>query len=134
MAKQDKQKPWLTEPDQIEFQYRGYQCLIRRNPELKILCGYVAIPKDSKFYNVNDYDAICDSLQVWGGITFAGKINKTDSKFYLGFDCAHLEDYVPGIDGLPQCAINEVKNYKDIVFVKTELQHLVEQIIAQDKK
>lgn len=133
MAKQDKQEPWLTEPNRVEFQYRGYQCLIRRNPSLKTLCGYVAIPKDSKFYNVNDDDAICDSLQVWGGITFAGKISKTDANFYLGFDCAHWGDYVPGMEDLVQFTVDDSKDYKDIAFVKNELRKLVKQIMAQDK-
>jgi hypothetical protein len=53
-------------------------------------CGYVVIPKDSKFYGV-DYRDIEDKFDVHGGLTFSGEIDGIDG-YLLGFDCAHAED------------------------------------------
>lgn len=61
-------------------------------------CGYVAVAKDSPlnnidyndFYNKHDID-----IDVHGGITFSGELNKALSKeplYWFGFDCAHLYD------------------------------------------
>lgn len=53
-------------------------------------CGYVVIPKDSRFYGI-DYRDIENKFDVHGGLTFSGEIDGIDG-YLLGFDCAHFED------------------------------------------
>lgn len=129
------QRPWENEPDKVSFKYHGYDCLIRRNPNLETLCGYVAIPKGNRFYNIDDTNPICDDLQVWGGLTFCGHLPKR-AEFYLGFDCAHAQDLVPASEKLHQMmhpnqqyVVDPSVTYKDVNFVKSELHSLVDQII-----
>ena len=79
--------------------YRGYRVLVKKiehNLPLAIpfdywYCGYVEIPKESRFYDVDDFDKLDYELEVHGGITFASKLFETGN-FALGFDCNHMDD------------------------------------------
>lgn len=99
-------RPWLKEPDRIEFQYRGYRCLILRNKDITgALCGYVAVPKGHPFYEETwqrDGDKKVYDLNVHGGITYAEyhqpirhQNEGDDDLWWLGFDCAHYGDLMP---------------------------------------
>lgn len=126
-------QPWANEPDSVKFTYRGYCCWVKRNLSLGVLCGYVALTPDDKFFE-QDYDSpLYDNLSVWGGLTYSGW---QQDQFWLGFDCAHATDLIPQQVSLQQAgwlapAAMDNVTYKDVAFVKDELRQLVDQLIAQ---
>lgn len=151
-------RPWLTEPNHKEFWFNGYMCALIRN-EMGNWCGYVAVPESHPAYK-KDYDDI--DVSVHGGLTYAdthlpvkGENNggeMFDPMWWLGFDCAHLDDFVPSIDD-PDSAMNQkilaqtpdsdwlaskreqmlagsYKTYKDMEYVLAETRHLAEQLAS----
>lgn len=59
-------------------------------------CGYVEIPKTSKYYNVH-YDNI--PVSCHGGLTYSGNYldsiaTEDDGRYFIGWDYAHYNDYV----------------------------------------
>jgi len=91
-----------------EWEHEGLKCLIRRHNTLGHLCGYVVLPEGHYAYE-KDYDDI--DVDVHGGLTYA---NMEDGKWVVGFDCAHLGDYVPGsmfcrVDGEHEWTVDEVE-------------------------
>lgn len=106
--------PWIEEPDLVEWtdQATGYPCLIVREDTLGQLNGYVKIPQGHPFYGV-DYTTLDDEdIAVHGGITFTGPrlahvqvatgsklpLVETFDDYWIGFDAAHHDDVVPGMD------------------------------------
>ena len=114
----------FTEIVKDEF-YRGYRVLVKKiehNLPLAIpfdywYCGYVEVPQESRFYQMN-YDEANNELTVHGGITFSSRLAETD-KFAFGFDCYHIGD------------TPEVQN---IEFTLKECYKLVDQMIEIDYK
>ena len=54
-------------------------------------CGYVAVPKEHRYYKDNDYD--CMNIYCHGGITYSGdEYPLDDGNWYIGFDTAHWGD------------------------------------------
>jgi hypothetical protein len=86
---------WSDEPDKFEMTYKGFKCNGRRNV-VGAWCGYVAVPVDGIYYkNVvenHDYDSV--PIDVHGGVTY-GSTNDEEGLHYIGFDCAHYNDYMP---------------------------------------
>lgn len=117
----------FTEIVKDEF-YRGYRVLVKQIgektnrvkpsclPSDYWYCGYVEIPKDSKFYNVDVFDDLDDEIEAYGGINFAENLDETGN-FVLGFDCNHIGDSP------------EVQN---IEFMLKECYNLVDQIIEKE--
>ena len=135
---------WMQEPDQLEFEYEGYECEIRRN-SIGSLCGYVKLPKEHPGYE-KDYNDL--DIDVHGGLTYSELEN---DKWVIGFDCAHSGDIAPSCEksrkdflrsetfkelyaghedlkkAYPNCTLfNET--YKNIEYVKSECMSLVDQI------
>lgn len=101
----------------LEFELEGYQCEIIRHPELGHLCGYVVL-KQSDYVSDDMFDYYFD---VHGGITYV------DSKeLKIGFDCAHCMDKSPFMEtfGYDLGGV-----YRNLEFVKNEIEYLVSQII-----
>lgn len=151
------EKPWLNEPNRVEFKYKGYDCLIQRvgrfhdefaDDYLGHLCGYVALPKSHPYYGKN-YDDI--PIEVHGGLTYAracqGKIchvpseGESDDVWWVGFDCAHAGDLIPGIQKMREpvglfydidqkyAYLNLPEDvYRDIEFVRNEIEDMVDQL------
>lgn len=143
-------KPWINEPDHSEFDYRGFPCIINRNP-IGALCGYVGISPEHHFHG-KDYKEL--HIEVHGGLTYAGFCNQSDNIWWLGFDCAHCFDYIPKLDDeiyknkikdfvsqinpILDKALNDSydlisriymnKTYKNIAYVKNQIRHLVKQL------
>lgn len=111
--------PWMTEPDRVEFKAYGLDCLLSRNPWLLNWCGYVGVSLDhpnvkrlvKKTLKLSSYEREYledeeDNLDVHGGITYREECQgpichiteEKDKLFWLGFDCAHAGDLVPGMD------------------------------------
>ena len=118
------------EPNYETFEYRGYKCVIKRMMLFGgQLNGYVRLPKESKFYQ-KGYDDI--PIDCHGGLTFTGDLEE-DGDFYIGFDTAHYQDYMPfmqmlyGNKGLQIDHPDE--QYKDINYVRNECKKIVDQLI-----
>lgn len=145
-------QPWEDEPDRVEFEYKGYACLINRvNREaMGHFCGYVAIPPGHKYHGKSYQDI---EVEVHGGLTYAhecqGEIchvpkpGQNDNVWWVGFDCAHSWDLIPGMwkmrqpGGIlhettklfPEVKSEEFETYRDIEFVRNEIHSLVDQLI-----
>jgi hypothetical protein len=110
--------------------YRGYRVIVKQIgektdrvkpsclPSDYWYCGYVEIPKGSRFYNVDVFDDLDDEIEAYGGVTYADTLPETGN-FVLGFDCHHLWDSP------------EVQN---IEFTLKECYNLVDQIIEIEGK
>lgn len=151
-------KEWLNEPDDIAFEYKGFQCYLKRN-RVYAWCGYVEIPEGNKYYRKNgdvetdDYE----DIDVHGGITFAEATTSDDPYqkiIVIGFDCCHLEDFAPIEDYMNRKMLDlpvelqekmtqllhhpllkkyaPEKTYRNIEFAKNECMKMVDQVI--DKK
>jgi len=103
------------------FEYKNFECMIRRNSLLEILCGYVKIPTDHPLFGLEWPDI--NTISAYGGITFTGQFDK-HNEWWIGFDCGHWEDAWPGYKTL-----NPAATYKDMQFVENEIKELVDSII-----
>ncbi len=123
---------WDYEPDRLLWEHAGFPCLILRN-SLGNLCGYVGVTKDHPWYD-QDYDNI--EADAHGGLTYGDRSgayigNDNPDLFWVGFDCAHLGDLVPGMEAtskrlnLSRAPRSSV--YRDLVYVKLEVENLAKQ-------
>ena len=135
--------PWQTEPDEEEFEYKGYWCFMTRN-RFGAWCGYVLLPKDHPFSTVESYRDI--DIEVHGGITYASLVerkinNEMREGYMIGFDCGHYRDYMPTqkvindffkqqCPSWPQLGSSTEDIYRDIEFVRNEIKSMVDQIIV----
>ena len=78
-----KNKPWHFEPDEFEFQSRGFKCKGKR-ASLGNWCGYVQIPRFHSYYGKH-YEEL-PSIDCHGGLTYS---EKEDDGWWIGFDCGH---------------------------------------------
>ena len=94
-------------------------------------CGYVEIPKGSKYYNT-DYMNI--PIECHGGLTYSSNylITVTDEdsdRFFIGWDYAHFMDYVGYFDNKDLSFLKSTSLIKwttmDIIY---ECMNVIEQI------
>jgi hypothetical protein len=101
--------PWTTEPDRVDFEHAGNPCLLLRNMYEGNWCGYVAVSTGHPVFEVG-YADVPDGVDcVHGGLTYADHCNgpichvpregQPDDVWWLGFDCGHGGNYMPGLDG-----------------------------------
>ena len=122
----------LTLPDAGETERQwlskaGYQCLAYRHPSLGHWCGYVGLPDGNPMHGKH-YDAI--DADVHGGLTYAydhAPNGKPDGRWWIGFDCAHAGDVVPGVSGIWH-RYRDDGAYRDIDFVVAECERLARQM------
>lgn len=93
-------------------------------------CGYVGLPKNHPYHG-KDYDDV--DVDVHGGLTYAAECGGfvchvsegADELYWLGFDCGHYLDVIPGMS-------KELKKmggtYRDIQWVTEETKRLAEQL------
>lgn len=156
--------PWHDEPDKIVWvdPVTNFDCMVVRN-HLGGLCGYVGLPPGHPWhgldYNECPYGEKCSSESRWcqhtlesqldahGGITFASacqeggpichvaRRGRPSEVWWLGFDCAHAGDYLPGMEALSE-SINLPspqfggERYKDLNYVVVEVQQLALQCLV----
>lgn len=142
-------KPWETEPSYLKYRdaATGLLCVIRRT-DMGHLCGYVRLPhgrirlqRHTWHWNGRNRTAWDmpgqNRIKVHGGITFtsnSGLRRPTGGTLdgrWVGFDCAHADDLVPGMAALVPSL--ERGTYRDISFVKQELARLAKQIARKGK-
>ena len=139
--------PWDQEPDRVSWETEaGYAGLILRN-QLGALCGYVGLPRANKFHGARMSD-LEDKLDVHGGITWAASaednpILGSPELWWVGFDCCHYRDYYPGeafvrktFPGVRafQTHLHNHEGYKDLVYVRGEVESLARQLKELDAK
>jgi hypothetical protein len=114
--------PWDGEPDEAAWRSAatGLACRAWRHPEIGCWAGYVEVPRGHPWFGV-DYGELPD-IRVHGGVTFAGQFAEG---WWLGFDCGHFDDVMPGLDALlnrlnPERAVDPwlFGTYKDLRFVR----------------
>lgn len=129
---------WDSEPDRLEFEHAGLNCVIHRGGS-GALCGYVGIPKSHPMHG-KDYDAVhseMPDLEVHGGLTYANECQgavchvpkevEDESLWWLGFDCAHSGDVCPAhlrFHG----RMSDYERYKNVDYVRKETECLAEQL------
>lgn len=78
----------------------GLDCFLRIGDH-RCPSGYVAVPRDSRYFVVNQYSMRLTDLNVHGGVTYAGWLNELDSilpeEWAVGFDTS--DDTFIGYDG-----------------------------------
>lgn len=132
--------PWQEEPDRLEFEYKGFHCLARRAEVSGAWCGYVAVPPGHPWFEKN-YDEV--EVYVHWGLTYAGHCNgpichlpkpgEPDNVWWLGFDCAHCDDLMPGMNAQLRRhggAGFDWGVYRDLDYVRNEIKKLADQIAA----
>ena len=131
--------PWIDEPDDVEWadNRTGYSCRVWRSPNFGSLCGYVDVPKGHPAYGKH-YDNV--PVEVHGGLTFAEGVDNT-AAWRFGFDCGHYMDLCPGAlaemekAGLDTAAsILREGTYRDLKYVRTEVEHMAQQLKAMEEK
>jgi len=86
--KMGEDRRWKDEPDLVVWidKKTRFPCLIVRNYELGILCGYVGIDSNHKYYGKKYPDI--DDLDIHGGLTFSDHevyfLQKERRQFDLG--------------------------------------------------
>lgn len=131
------QGPWSHEPNRLQWvdPATNLDCLIVRN-DLGALCGYVGVPKGHRFYEVEENDVPYEDIHVHGGLTYSNHCQghichepepgRPDDVWWLGFDCAHHNDLVPGMDRA--WAIGRGHIYRDLNYVKEQCANLAQQL------
>lgn len=115
-----------------------YPALARVNP-IGAWCGYIGVPpehpwaaaKSAHGHGGNPDGTYLDDVDVHGGVTFGpcvgdDEIRHTEAPadtLYVGFDCAHYGDAVPGLRVLGGV-------YRDLDFVRGEIRRLADQARA----
>lgn len=89
-----------TEEIVTDMSFGDYRIIIRRIKDTDCgdfqkynhwYCGYVAIPKGDRFYEIDENSELLEELSVHGGVSFVGRLNGIDG-FLIGFDCNHARD------------------------------------------
>lgn len=134
--------PWDDEPDRKEWQSRGFPCLARRNI-MGAWCGYVAVPPGHPWHGKDIYGV---DVNVHGGPTYAAACDgedichkpppgEPDDVWWIGFDCAHAGDLIPGLAFEKRVfadfsALFPNFAYRDLAYVCAEVESLAEQAEA----
>lgn len=147
MKKHNINGRWMDEPDRFEFKRKGLNCLLSRVPGTFHWCGYVGVPLSHPAAGKN-YDDV--HVEVHGGLTYGAECHskichipdkgEEDHLFWLGFDCAHAGDIMPGME-IARATISELMEihkefeylhtedqYRDINFVMNETIRLADQL------
>lgn len=131
--------PWMRESDRIELSVNcQYPCLILRS-NIGHLCGYVAVDKSHPSFGRAYSDV---AVTCHGGLTFGengktlpakwfhSKVTKTEDVHWFGFDCGHICDYSPGLNGF--MGDTDVNSYRTLYDVACELSELAEQFAEME--
>ncbi len=115
-------KPWEDEPNKDSGIFCGLDWSIKRNHS-GAWCGYVKMPP-GELHKADDID-----VHVHGGLTFE-EVDPKDNRQVFGFDCAHLDDLLPILVGMPDMprGLFEDAVYRDIDYVTDQCKRLCWQL------
>lgn len=141
---------WDDEPDRIEWREQGVPCLMSRN-RMGAWCGYVGVTKKHKWHGQSysvpydapeDTDRSIEAVSVHGGLTYSDSCRghlchipvdgEDPDVWWLGFDCGHDGDLIPGIAAImPKLPglFRDYETYKNANYVKQEIKELVRQVL-----
>lgn len=130
--------PWDDEGDREQWTTSaGLPGLMVRN-QLGAWCGYVAVSPGHPFHGLG-YDEI-DGIDVHWGLTYTDVRNvwmgpvpeQLNDAWWLGFDCAHAGDLMPGIAALVdrQHFGGRPDVYRDAGWVRAAVEDLARQLAA----
>jgi hypothetical protein len=132
--------PWHDEPDHVDFEAHGLPCIVHR-ANLGAWCGYVAVPPGHPWHG-KEFMSGSDEprAEVHGGVTYTSKCQgplchvpkpgESDDVWWVGFDCAHLGDIVPGIlavSARTPSGFAQYESYKTLSYVRAETEELAKQ-------
>jgi hypothetical protein len=97
-----REGPWDQEEDIRKWSHAGFPCAMVRN-QLGNWCGYAGVYKTHPCFEL-EADRV--AVDIHGGLTYFGYggrllclLNEQPGAvWFLGFDCGHVDDYVPGMD------------------------------------
>jgi hypothetical protein len=134
---------WQNEPDRVDFVHAGFACLALRRDHMGQWCGYVGVPREHPAYGKGYHDV---DVEVHGGLTYAHECDgiichvpapgMPDDVWWLGFDCAHAGDLVPGMDadlrsiGIADREWMRWLEYRALPYVRREIESLAAQLRA----
>jgi hypothetical protein len=137
---------WDNEPDRLEWrsEMHGLSCLISRNG-LGAWCGYVAVPPGHPWHELDYNTEVFHGVEVHGGLTYSDHCSghichvpapgEPDDVWWLGFDCAHGCDYVPGMyaAGGIRARMGDIflmsgEKYRNIQYVREQCEDLARQV------
>lgn len=138
---------WVKEPDAVNFEYLGYDIKILRMLTVGHFCGYIYVNKDHPWtgYDFVSHHFLGEKaggfhIEVHGGVTFA-KYSENNTKYVIGFDCAHFNDLAPAAQKErltfknPKLLIlYETVKYRNLAYVIKECKSLAKQAKAAEKK
>lgn len=138
---------WDSEPDKMQWpdETTGLPCLAVRHPRSGHWCGYVGVAEGHPMFQ-KGYDD-CEPEAYWGltfadmcrpgetettGICHVPAAGEPEHVWWLGFDCAHCDDFSPRDaarfnDGYPFGQI-EGTSYKTLGFVRNQCARLAAQL------
>lgn len=129
--------PWDSEPDRVQFAHAGLACLLVRN-HMGAWCGYVGVPEEHPDFK-KEYDNV--DVKVHGGLTYANLCQggichvpdpgMPETVWWLGFDCGHCDDLMPGFD-LPSLR-HRIGAYRTQAYVEREVRNLAVQLARRGK-
>lgn len=99
----------------------GIRCRAVRGIELGHWCGYIIVSAGHPWFGKDDSRIEAD---VHGGITYSAA---EGDDWRIGFDCAHLGDFVPTIF---RTEPRDGEVFRDLAFVKSECASLAAQAAA----
>lgn len=133
---------WDEEPDRVDWTYMGYSCFVQRN-DLGAWCGYVGVPVKHPAYG-KDFMGV--QVSVHGGLSYSDKCQghvchtpepgMPDDVWWLGFDCGHGGDMVPGMEGLIHSygiVRNISRHYRDVTYALRETRNLAKQLKEMER-
>lgn len=117
--------------------------MLERNVDTNELCVVTLLIASMRGDKMEEGLALNLAIRVHGGLTFADHIQSKhqgkDGWWYFGFDCAHSNDYVPGMAQYPNSEItqmfkallgNRTEVYRTEEFVRSEVAHLSEELLT----
>ena len=133
---------WGNEPDKKQWEDKetGFPCLIVRGTS-GALCGYVGIPNGHPFFEKEYFDVPvgdvhggltfsnhCSPYETYKGVCHIVEDGEDDNVWWLGFDCGHSCDYIPGFDTLAD------GSYRNMDYVRKECIQLAKLLMKMTPK